>query len=299
MNEFLEKHQKKIVISLGIAVVVILVKGGVSRYNASKQVSEDDYVNQLLQEANSGVSGDSDSDSLLMQMQGELNKNYGKLPEGFIWDTDGSVLSLGDKSMTAEDVVYAYFRGLSTLDISTVERYSRDSSVVQTYSDYFDDKNKNTDYMDQFIRNMYKQCLLSLQIKGIENQAIFADNKQVFTVKADMLDLTDKDFWRVDQNEIYKNLYLYDSDESDSTKSDIYLYDYILNYYKSDLAGLRSVTFDVTLQKYPDLDSGWLVSIDTDVNDACQYKDGKLVVSYIKELYRDVGRDLIKESLLE
>ena len=299
MNEFLEKHQKKIVISLGIAVVVILVKGGVSRYNASKQVSEDDYVNQLLQEANSGVSSDSDSDSLLMQMQGELNKNYGKLPEGFIWDTDGSVLSLGDKSMTAEDVVYAYFRGLSTLDISTVERYSRDSSVVQTYSDYFDDKNKNTDYMDQFIRNMYKQCLLSLQIKGIENQAIFADNKQVFTVKADMLDLTDKDFWRVDQNEIYKNLYLYDSDESDSTKSDIYLYDYILNYYKSDLAGLRSVTFDVTLQKYPDLDSGWLVSIDTDVNDACQYKDGKLVVSYIKELYRDVGRDLIKESLLE
>lgn len=299
MNEFLEKHQKKIVISLGIAVVVILVKGGVSRYNASKQVSEDDYVNQLLQEANSGVSGDSDSDSLLMQMQGELNKNYGKLPEGFIWDTDGSVLSLGDKSMTAEDVVYAYFRGLSTLDISTVERYSRDSSVVQTYSDYFDDKNKNTDYMDQFIRNMYKQCLLSLQIKGIENQAIFADNKQVFTVKADMLDLTDKDFWRVDQNEIYKNLYLYDSDESDSTKSDIYLYDYILNYYKSDLASLRSVTFDVTLQKYPDLDSGWLVSIDTDVNDACQYKDGKLVVSYIKELYRDVGRDLIKESLLE
>ena len=232
-----------------------------------------------------------------MQMQPELVKSYGKVPEGFIWESDGSLLSLGDKSMSAEDVVYAYLRGLSSLDISTVERYSRSSKVVESYSTYFDDKNKNTDYMDQFLRTMYKESLLSLQVKGIESNAVFAANKQVFTVKVSMLDLTNKDFWKKDEMEIYKNLYLYDQDEADTTKSDIYLYNYISDYYKSDNAVLRDVTFDITVQKYPDLDSGWLVSIDNDVDDACSYKDGKLVVSYIKEMYRNSGRDKVLESM--
>lgn len=112
-----------------------------------------------------------------------------------------------------------------------------------------------------------------------------------------MLDLTNKDFWKKDEMEIYKNLYLYDQDESDTTKSDMYLYSYILDYYESGEALLRDVTFDITVEKYPDLDSGWLVSIDNDVDDACSYKDGKLVVSYIKELYRNVGRDEVMESM--
>ena len=119
----------------------------------------------------------------------------------------------------------------------------------------------------------------------------------MFTVSAKMLDLTNKDFWKPDQIEIYRNLYLYDSDESDSTKSDMYLYDYILSYYESEEAALRETTFDVTVQRYPDLDSGWLVSVDTDVNDACSYKDGKLVVSYIKELYSNDGKDIVMEEL--
>lgn len=298
MKDFILEHKKLTIITVVVLIMIFFIRTGVSiKKEQNKQKAQDEYTQQLLKEAEESQNTDFDADSLLMQMQPELVKTYGKVPDGFIWETDGTVLSLGDKSMSAEDVVYAYFRGLSTLDIGTVERYSRESIVVQTYSDYFDDKNKNTDYMDQFIRNMYKQCLLSLQIEGIENHAVFAENKQVFTVKAKMLDLTDKDFWKKDQDGIYKNLYLYDSDESDTTKSDIYLYDYILNYYKSSNAGLRDVTFDVTLQRYPDLDSGWLVSVDTDVNDACQYRDGKLVVSYIKELYRNVGRDLMLESM--
>lgn len=151
--------------------------------------------------------------------------------------------------------------------------------------------------MDQFLRTMYKESLLSLQVKGIESNAVFAANKQVFTVKVSMLDLTNKDFWKKDEMEIYKNLYLYDQDEANTTKSDIYLYNYISDYYKSDNAVLRDVTFDITVQKYPDLDSGWLVSIDNDVDDACSYKDGKLVVSYIKEMYRNSGRDKVLESM--
>ena len=297
MFDFIKNNKKVLVIAGGVLVVFILIKGGVSARNEKiKQEEADKLTEQLLAEANEGVTSD-EGDSLLMQMQPELVKSYGIVPEGFIWESDGSLLSLGDKSMSAEDVVYAYLRGLSSLDISTVERYSRSSKVVESYSTYFDDKNKNTDYMDQFLRTMYKESLLSLQVKGIESNAVFAANKQVFTVKVSMLDLTNKDFWKKDEMEIYKNLYLYDQDEADTTKSDIYLYNYISDYYKSDNAVLRDVTFDITVQKYPDLDSGWLVSIDNDVDDACSYKDGKLVVSYIKEMYRNSGRDKVLESM--
>lgn len=293
---FLEGHKKVVIIGVvALLVIVYLINGVMStRKEQAKQEESDKLTEELLAQANSGTGND--DDSILMQMQPDLIKTYGKVPEGFIWETDGTVLSLGDKSMSAEDVVYAYFRGLTSLDISTVERYSRDSMVVSTYGNYFNEQNKNTDYTDQFLRNMYRECLLSMQIEGIESESVFAENKKVYTVKAKMLDLTDKDFWKVDQDEIYNNLYLYDSDEADTAKSDMYLYDYILEYYKSDLAGLREVTFDITVQRYPDLDSGWLVSVDTDVNDACQYKDGKLVVSYIRDMYRNVGRDLILEQ---
>lgn len=296
MLDFIKEHKK---ISIGVGVVLILIifiRGGISARNEKlKQEEADALTQQLLEEANQGVTDE--EDSLLMQMQPELVKSFGKVPDGFIWESDGTLLSLGDKSMSAEEVVYSYFRGLASLDISTVERYSRDSKVVESYSTYFDSKNKNTDYMDQFLRNMYKECLLSLQIQGIDSNAVFAANKQVFTVNAKMLDLTNKDFWKKDEMEIYKNLYLYDQDESDTTKSDMYLYSYILDYYESDEALLRDVTFDITVEKYPDLDSGWLVSIDNDVDDACSYKDGKLVVSYIKELYRNVGRDAVMENM--
>ena len=295
IKDFISEHTKLTVIAVIILVVAFFVKTGIDAKKAEEErIKQEEYTEKLMEEAQEGQ-GD-ESDNLLMQMQPELEATYGKVPDGFIWETDGTVLSLGDKSMSAEDVVYAYFRGLSTLDLSTVERYSRDSVVMQSYNDYFDEKNKNTDYMDQFIRNMYKECLLSLEVNGIENRAVFAENKNVFTVNVTMLDLTNKDFWKKDQMQIYRDLYLYDSDESDSTKSDMYLYDYILDYYKSDFAETREVTFDITVQRYPDLDSGWLVSIDTDVDDACRYKDGKLVASYIKDSYRNVGRELIMEE---
>lgn len=298
MLEFFRSHKKASLIVAVIVVLFMIIRGGVALRNEKiKQQEADSLTQQLLDEAQESQGTSDESDSLLMQMQSELTQSYGKVPDGFIWETDGTLLSLGDKSMSAEEVVYSYFRGLSSLDISTVERYTRDSKVVESYSNYFNDKNKNTDYMDQFLRSMYKECLLSLQIQGVDSNAVFAANKQVFTVKAKMLDLTNKDFWKKDEMEIYKNLYLYDQDESDTTKSDIYLYNYILEYYKSDNVALRDVTFDITVQKYPDLDSGWLVSIDTDVDDACSYKDGKLVVSYIKELYRNVGKEKVMTEM--
>ena len=140
---------------------------------------------------------------------------------------------------------------------------------------------------------MYRLCLLSMQVEGIDNTTVFAENKQVFTVRVSMLDLTQKEFWLDDKLEIYKNLRIYGSDQGDDTKSEIYLYDYINRYYESEQAKRREVRFDITLQKYPDLDTGWLVCIDTDVDSACRYADGTLVVNYIRQLYASEGYSIL------
>lgn len=296
MKKFFSKRNILVFVLLLFAIV-FFANGYVANKKEAEQKENAKKMREEFKKQQEENKNDEIGDSLLMSIQPDLVKSFGKVPDGFIWETDGTILSLGDKSMTAEEVVYSYFRGLSSLDFGTVERYTRRSSVVTTYSGYFDEKNKNTDYTDQFLRNMYRECLLSLQIQGIENQTVFAENKVVFSVRAKMLDLTNKDFWKNDSVEIYKNLYLYESDESDSAKSDMYLYDYILGYYTSEDATMREVDFDITVQRYPDLDSGWLVSVDSDVDSACKYRDGKLVVSYIKDMYRNEGIDIAKEEL--
>lgn len=292
LKGFFKVKRNIIILVIIFIVLVVIVRGITGKKAENKQQAEADaYTEQLLEQAKEG---DTEiSDSLLIQMQDDLIKTYGQVPDGYIWDIDGELLSLGDKSMTAEDVVYSYLNGLRTLDFSTVQKYSRSSVVVDTYEGYFSETDKNTDYTDQFLRNMYREALLSVQVKGIENSSVFAENKQVFSVRVEMLDLTEKDFWYDDRVKIYKNLQLYDSDQSDSTRAEMYLYDYIADYYASDDAAKREVTFDLTVQRYPDLNTGWLVSVDTDVDNACRYADGKLVVSYIQEMYRDEGQDVL------
>lgn len=289
---FIKKNKKWVlVIVAGVLVLVMLIMGGISsNKEKEKQKEVDKYTSEQMDQAT--AEGTSD-DALIVQMQDDLIKSYGTVPEGYVWDLDGSLLSLGDKSMSAEDVLYAYLNGLKSLDFSAVEKFSRDSVVVDTYEGYFSENDKVTDYSDSFNRSIYKQCLLSLKIKGIESSSVFAENKQVFTVKVNMLDLTQKDFWLKDRATIYKNLKIYSSDQADSTKADIYLYDYITRYYQSKKAKTRDVSFDITLQRYPDLDTGWLVSIDTDIDSACRYADGKLVVNYINEEYAEEGNDYL------
>lgn len=297
ISKLLEKLSKKVLLIIAVVVVLILFIGRAVYSTMQAQQDQQDadaYTEQLLEEAKAG---DSEvTDSLLLQMQDDLIKTYGQVPDGYIWDIDGTLLSLGDPDMTAEEVVYAYLNGLRTLDISSAQRYSRDSMVISTYESYFDETNRNTDYTDQFLRNMYREALLSMEIEGIENASVFAENMQVFTVRVKMLDLTLKDFWFDDKMEIYRNLRVYDSDQNDSTRAEMYLYDYISNYYSSDDAAMRETTFDLTVQRYPDLNTGWLVSIDTDIDSACRYADGTLVVSYINEMYRDEGLDLLEEE---
>lgn len=295
MLDFMAKHKVLVGIVIGIIIVIYGVRGYNAKVQEEKAAQEAELEEEQRQAEIEAAKNDNSnsSDSRLLAMQPQLIQNYGKLPEGYIWDIDGSLFSLGDKSLSAEEVVYSYLNGLRTLDFSTVQKFSRGSVVVNNYEGYFSDRDKNTDYSDNFIRNMYKQALLSMEVKGVVNSSVFAENKQVFTVKVTMLDLTLKDFWLKDKTTIYQNMQIYAADESDTTKMDIYLYDYITKYYTGANAPTREVTFDLTVQRYPDLDTGWLVSVDTDIDNACRYADGVLVVSYIKEKYYDEGKDYL------
>lgn len=291
MVKWMQKHWVMSIVIFAVFALIFITSGVIRTRNQQNT----EVTSTTVSSQNEDKTGSSNSeDSILMRQQSELIAKYGSLPEGYLWDLDGTLLSQGDKSMSAEEVLYAYINGLKSLDFSMAQKYSRNSRVVETYSGYFDSMNSNTDYSDAFYRNMYKQALLSMQVLGIESNSIFADNKQVFTVRIQMLDLTDKTFWVKDKYYIYQSLRVYS--EEDSTKADLFLYDYILNYYKSEEAATREVTFDITLEKYIDLDTGWLVSIDTDIDNACKYSDGTPVIRYIKEMYNSEGRDMINSQ---
>lgn len=292
MIKWMQEHWKLTLI-IFIVFVLIFIVTGVIRQRNMEGSSSGNKNSEVTEPSSSGNKGSSNSeDSILMRRQPELIEAYGSLPDGYLWDLDGTLLSQGDKSLSAEEVVYAYINGIKSLDFSMAQKYSRGSRVVETYGGYFDSLDPNTDYSDQFYRNMYKQALLSIQVVGIESNSIFAENKQVFSVQVEMLDLTHKTFWEDDKYYIYSALKIYNNE--DSTKADIFLYDYILNYYKSEDPVTRIVTFDLTVEKYPDLDTGWLVSIDTDVDNACRYSDGTPVIRYIREMYNDEGREYLE-----
>lgn len=286
--DWVKSHKKSTFAIIGVILFIILMVSANNHAKQKKLKEQQASTEQAsTEETNNSKSYTEGTDAYLMSMQPELRKSFGTPPEGFIWDLNGKGISLGDKSKSSEDVLYTYIRALSTLDLATAQKYSRDAKVVETYNDYFSKANANqADYQEQFMRNMYKQALTSMEITGVESSSKFASNKSVYTVTISMLDLTAKDFWEKDKDNLFKKLSGYESKENDSTKLEIFLYDYILNYYKTPTAVKRTVSMDITLERYPDIDSGWLVSIDKDIDDAVKYNNGTLVTNYITEQFR-------------
>lgn len=286
--DWVKSHKKSTFAIIGVILFIILMISANNHAKQKKLKEQQASTEQVsTEETNNSKSYTEGTDAYLMSMQPELRKSFGTPPEGFIWDLNGKGISLGDKSKSSEDVLYTYIRALSTLDLATAQKYSRDAKVVETYNDYFSKANANqADYQEQFMRNMYKQALTSMEITGVESSSKFASNKSVYTVTISMLDLTAKDFWEKDKDNLFKKLSGYESKENDSTKLEIFLYDYILNYYKTPTAVKRTVSMDITLERYPDIDSGWLVSIDKDIDDAAKYNNGTLVTNYITEQFR-------------
>ena len=53
---------------------------------------------------------------------------------------------------------------------------------------------------------------------------------------------------------------------------------------------MREVSFDITVQRYPAQDTGWLVSIDKDLDNLLKDSDGVDPASYIIDQYKDWAR---------
>lgn len=299
LKNFYENHRVVFYVLVGVLALVIIFVFGKMRNGSegtvegSSEVSKPSNVSGAT--SSTTVSGNvvrDENDSELMRIQEALESKFGKTPEGYLWDSDGSLISLGDTSMTSEDVVYAYLNGIRMLDFSSAQKYARSSKVASRYKNYFDSYIPSS--YDTFVRGIYRLALLSIDIKGIENIVYFADNMQVFTVNVEILDLSEKDFWRKDRGLIYDTLYLYNTTEADSEKADQFLYNYIIEYYKSDSSPRRVISIDLPVRKYIELGTGWLISSDADIDSACTYLDGTTLLRYIKQMYAEEGYDYLE-----
>lgn len=296
---FKRKKVKWVMVIIAIVAVMSLLVLGARAQRAEEaaeqKAAEELQANQEEESAPDSINGG--TDQMLYRLQEDLEYEYGPAPDGFIWDQQGNPISLGIASMSSEDAVYAYLRSLSTLDMGMAQKLSRGSTVVERYSDYFTStRQDNTDYSDDLSKDIYKVSLLSIQNNGVADSSVFAENKRVYTVKATMIDLTDKEFWREDETTLFENIYKADQGQSDSTKAELYVNEYIMSHYNSGNAKTRDVTFNITVEKYPDLNSGWLVSIDSELDDLLGYTDGTPVNENIMTEYRHYKQDRITEG---
>lgn len=228
---------------------------------------------QFSNETDEVIEADVDEYQLLIE------KCQISVPDGYIVTSNCDLLPAGNSDLSTEDVGYTFLRALSNLDFETAARYSYDSTVIKQYSRYYDLDNDYS-YDQDFKRSLYKQVLLSLIVQNVTDISTFADGKVAITYTIEVLDLTDKDFWLQDQDELFTNLEKYRGTESDTTKAKEYLYDYVLSYYQSDEAKTRTTTVTLVIDKVSGQDY-WVVSDDSAIDAIAKYLDGETSVSYI------------------
>lgn len=302
---FFQKNPLYFIVAVAVVVVLVglMMWNGISQHNADKAEHDkiSSEIDKQLSAADQGTDIGKGTDQQLLASQDSLKESFGNPPSGYIWNWGGDLLSLGDTSMTSEEVLYAYLKGISSLDLATVRKYSRDSSVYTTYSSYFDEVNNATTTGDSdmgFEKNLYRQAMLSLQVDSIASTTLFTNNKVSYTVNVKMLDYSDKTFTDSAENRasIFETLDKYTNSEDDKTKAKQYLQDWLLKYYTGGKAKLYDKQVDVTIQKYPDLNTGWLVSIDNDLDNNFKYSDGNGVYNYVMSNYQDWYIDKVTED---
>ena len=274
----------KHIIILGVIIVLFAFSSWYSNYKEEKEherlLAEEEAANSHT--STEATTTETDYDA---KMQANLEEKYGIAPEGFEWDVLGNLIATtGSDDMTAEDVAYTYLRAISILDFSTAQKYASNSSVIETYTDYYGNVTRNiADYYSEFLRKQYKFALTTLEVEEISDVAVFADGSEYVSVKVKMIDLTDKDFWRKDMDLIYQNLYKFNKDESDSTKAEQYLYDYIYKAYENGDVPMRDVDVEIVLKK-PN-GAGWLIDNDGELSHMLSYEWGTDVANYIQSEY--------------
>lgn len=277
---------KKTIIIGGVVIAVLAVIGGISSINSNaekqKRVEE---AEQRIAEAEQQTQ-EVESYDYEAELQKSLVEKYGEPPEGFQWTITGELEALSSDDMSSEDVIHTYIRSISILDFATAQKYSKNSKVYDTYMSYYDEvSNAVTDYYNQFLRKQYTFALESIENLGIESTATTADGTMIVSVKLNVLDLTDKDFWRDDMQEIYRQMRIYGDTESDDTKKEQYLYDYVYSKYEDGTIGKREVVCDFKITK--ENGGGWLISDDGELNAYLCYDQGMDVAQYILSEYND------------
>ena len=291
------KITKNHIITLAVVAGVIGLIGFKS--SLEKKASEEDAKQKAKEAAEEyqrthqqGTEFSYDYDAVL---QKNLVKKYGDPPEGFKWSVTGDLVAVGSDTMNAEDVLYTYLRSLSMLDFYTAQEYSEDSNVVSTYQDYYANYGIE-DYYDDFLRKQYKYALTTLEILQIGDTAVFADGTENVTVKLNMIDLTDKDFWLKDKDTLFDTLFNYKVYQDDDTKADQYLYDYIYKLYEKGSLPKKEVDVEIVLGK--SAGGGWLVTNDKELDAALGYDWGTDIAKFIQDEYQQYElKRTLKESL--
>lgn len=289
-----EISKKQIIIG-GIILAVISIFIAFSSYKTKqeeqKRIEEQQKAIEEQQKANQSQGGYLSYEDAMQQ---SLVEEYGEPPEGFKWDILGELVPLSSDDMSAEDVIHTYIRSISILDFATAQRYASTSKVYDTYNNYYDEvSNVVTDYYQQFLRKQFTFAIKSIENLGIESNATMADGTQIVSVKLNVLDLTDKDFWKEDMQEIYRQMRIFGESEDDDTKRDQYLYDYIYSKYEDGTIGKREVVCDFKIGKQKN--GGWLIVDDSELNAYLSYDKGNDVAQYITASYNE----WLQETTLE
>lgn len=278
---------KKKVIVIGIIILVIVLVSAVKKQAEQKEI-ERRLAESRKEPTTSAPTTEYDFDE---QYQAKLREKYGEPPEGFEWDALGNlVATTGDDSLSCEDVVYTYLRSLSILDFATALRYAEKSTVADTYTQYYSDVTAEiADYYRDFLRKQYKMALTTLEIENISSSALMPDGSQYVSVDLNVMDLTNKDFWLEEKDKIFDTMYTYDITETDGTKMEQYVYDYIYDAYERGLVGKKKITIELVVSKGNG--EGWLISNDGELSHQLSYEWGTDVATYIKTQYQGYSID--------
>lgn len=227
-----------------------------------------------------------------LEQQGYI-KSLGFPPEGYIWNDEGKLIAASSNDDTPEDVVYGFLGNIRLLDFSTANRYASTSVTIDSYKSYYEDNIGDVSTTTSFLRKLYKLSLTELEIVGVADTAVFEDGTEFVTVKVKGLDLTNKDFWKDDRDEIFKTLYSYSSSEKDNDKMLAYLYDYIYKKYSSGTIPKKEYDIELTLQK--GINKGWLVSDDTNLYNVVTNPEGNNLYQYILDDFEEYS-DAVQEK---
>ena len=276
---------KKTLIVIGIGILILIgIIAGNSVIQKRKDAERMAEYQAKVDEYNKTHQTVQDTRTLDERMQDSLVQRFGNPPEGFKWGMDGSLIPLSDAS-SCEDVIFAFMRALSTLDFSTAQRYSKDSRVISNYESYYDIASQGiTNYYDNFLRKQYKKSLTSLEVLNIGDTAIDASGTEYVTLDIACLDLEDKDFWLDDKDMIYTKMFSYQGNEDDQVKAKQFLYDYIYSKYEDGTIGKKKHTIELVCSK--EVNKGWLVSNDKELESYLSYDKGLDVAQYILDQFQ-------------